>query len=170
MLFVSGVLFGKFSRYLSYFGEAVEVVSEINPHGILMIFLPVLIFESGFNADWHIFKKQFGQTFILAFPCVFFGSLFIMLSIKLILQYEDVTICQYLELLHLGRSLYVRQHPLMHRYCSCAGTTEGNRSTKKVQFSHRRRVTAERRLVHGDVPNLQRTVCRLCRSLLRDTQ
>lgn len=92
MLFVSGVLFGKFSQYLSYFGQAVEVVSEINPHGILMIFLPVLIFESGFNADWHIFKKQFGQTFILAFPCVFFGSLFIMLSIKLILQYEDVRV------------------------------------------------------------------------------
>lgn len=90
MLFVSGVLFGKFSSHLSYFGEAVETMKDINPHGILMIFLPILIFESGFNADWHIFKKQFGQTFILAFPCVFVGSLLIMLSIKLIIKYPDV--------------------------------------------------------------------------------
>ena len=54
-----------------------------------MIFLPVLIFESGFNADWHIFKKQFGQSFILAFPCVFLSSIMIMLSLKIILFYED---------------------------------------------------------------------------------
>jgi NhaP-type Na+/H+ or K+/H+ antiporter len=132
MLFISGVLFGKFSHYLSYFGQAVETVSDINPHGILMIFLPILIFESGFNADWHIFKKQFGQTFILAFPCVFVGSLLIMLSIKLVLQYDDVIKRHISGLLHMGWCLYVRQHSLMYRYSCGVSAAQINRRTKKI--------------------------------------
>lgn len=114
MLFMSGIAFGKFSSYLSYFGMAVDIASNINPHGILMIFLPILIFESGFNADWHIFKKQFGQTFILAFPCVFVGSLIIMLAIKLVLRYDDVSSPITIGILHMVWSLHVRQHTLMH--------------------------------------------------------
>lgn len=54
-----------------------------------MIFLPVLIFESAFNADWHIFRKQFGQIFILSFPCVFCGAILIMIALKLIVGYRD---------------------------------------------------------------------------------
>jgi hypothetical protein len=29
----------------------------MDPHGVLFIFLPVLIFEGGFNGDMHIMKK-----------------------------------------------------------------------------------------------------------------
>lgn len=54
-----------------------------------MIFLPVLIFESAFNADWHIFRRQFMQIFILSFPCVLCGAVLIMLCIKSIVGYTD---------------------------------------------------------------------------------
>lgn len=60
MLFVIGMFVGKFSESMGILGTTVSKISTINPHGILMIFLPILIFESGFNSDWHTFKKQSG--------------------------------------------------------------------------------------------------------------
>ena len=39
---------------------AIMTYSNINPHSLLLIFLPALIFESAFNSDWHIFKKELG--------------------------------------------------------------------------------------------------------------
>jgi NhaP-type Na+/H+ or K+/H+ antiporter len=54
-----------------------------------MIFLPPLIFESGFNSDWHIFRKQSKQIAILAFPSVVVSAVLIMISLKLIIGYED---------------------------------------------------------------------------------
>ena len=41
-------LLGYYKDSLGIMGDAAEQVSNINPHGILMIFLPPLIFESGF--------------------------------------------------------------------------------------------------------------------------
>jgi len=32
--------------------------SHINPHDLLMLFLPALIFESAMGSDWHIFKME----------------------------------------------------------------------------------------------------------------
>jgi NhaP-type Na+/H+ or K+/H+ antiporter len=54
-----------------------------------MIFLPPLIFESGFNSDWHIFRKQSKQIFILAFPAVVVSACLLMFSLKVILNYDD---------------------------------------------------------------------------------
>lgn len=70
-----------------------------------MIFLPVLIFESAFNADWHIFRKQFGQIWILSFPCVFCGAILIMIALKLIVGYSDDVLMLLLRLTTLGLPL-----------------------------------------------------------------
>lgn len=64
-------------------------MSKIDPKGILLIFLPPLIFESGFNSDWYIFRKQATQIFLLAFPAVLIGASLIMISIKAIIQYDE---------------------------------------------------------------------------------
>jgi NhaP-type Na+/H+ or K+/H+ antiporter len=64
-------------------------ISEIDPRGILLIFLPPLIFEGAFNSDWYIFRKQAVQIFILAFPSVLVSALIIMLSLKLIINFDD---------------------------------------------------------------------------------
>lgn len=49
-------------------GKAIIAYSDFNPHLLLLIFLPALIFESAFNSDWHIFKVELGQILIMAGP------------------------------------------------------------------------------------------------------
>lgn len=78
-----------YHSHLGFFGISLEQVININPHGLLSIFLPPLIFDSGFNSDWHVFRKQAKQIFILSFPCVFVSAFLIMVGLKLILNYDD---------------------------------------------------------------------------------
>lgn len=88
-LFVIGLAIGLYSTYLGIFGEALKGVINMDPHGLLSIFLPPLIFESGFNSDWHIFRKQSKQILILAIPTVIVSAVLVMFSLKLILNYDD---------------------------------------------------------------------------------
>ncbi len=53
---------------LSIFAEAIEWAGHIDPHLILYIFLPTLIFEAAFALHVHTFKKSFTNAFILAVP------------------------------------------------------------------------------------------------------
>jgi Na+:H+ antiporter len=52
----------------SFMSEAVNWAGKIDPHLILYIFLPTLIFEAAFAMDVHTFKKSFANAFILAVP------------------------------------------------------------------------------------------------------
>ena len=88
-LFVVSILMGKFSSSLGIIGDSIEATSGIDPRGILLIFLPPLIFESSFNSDWYVFRKQVGQIFILAFPSVLVSALIVMLCIKHVIGYDD---------------------------------------------------------------------------------
>lgn len=88
-LFITSIVMGKFSDNLGIIGDSIEATSGIDPRGILLIFLPPLIFESSFNSDWYVFRRQSAQIFILAFPCVLVGALAIMFSIKFIIGYDD---------------------------------------------------------------------------------
>jgi NhaP-type Na+/H+ or K+/H+ antiporter len=47
----------------------------MDPHLLMMIFLPALIFESAFNSDWHIFKHELGKILLMAGPMLI-GSTF----------------------------------------------------------------------------------------------
>ncbi len=81
-LLLIGLILGVLSR-LGYFGEwhiiglklnatfisdAVGWAGQIDPHLILYIFLPTLIFEAAFAMDVHTFKKTSTNAFILAVP------------------------------------------------------------------------------------------------------
>jgi NhaP-type Na+/H+ or K+/H+ antiporter len=59
---------GAFTGHVAGFGHAVKMVSEIDPHLILFLFLPPLIFESAFAMEPHLFKRTFPQTALLAVP------------------------------------------------------------------------------------------------------
>ena len=48
------------------FGDALRTLENIDPHLILIVFLPPLIFESAFSIDTHILRKVFFQPFLLA--------------------------------------------------------------------------------------------------------
>ena len=67
MLLVVGILFGLLSgKY-----EEVHVyayIVEADPHLILTVFLPVLLFESAFAMEVHTFIKTFIQVVLLAIP------------------------------------------------------------------------------------------------------
>ena len=59
---VIGVVFGILSirTNMGRIGKAIIAYSDFDPHLLLLIFLPALIFESAFNSDWHIFKVELG--------------------------------------------------------------------------------------------------------------
>ena len=59
LLFLVGLFCGKYYQNLGLYGQSCFLISSIDPHAILLIFLPVFIYESGFNFDWHLFKRQF---------------------------------------------------------------------------------------------------------------
>ncbi len=88
---MTGIFLGSQHHHLGFVGEATKLISELNPNGILAIFLPTLIFESAFKSEWYMLKKQFGQTIILGVPCVILASFLIMTAIKLIVGYSNVT-------------------------------------------------------------------------------
>ena len=44
------------------------LLADIEPHLILLLFLPTLIFESAFGLETHLFKRMFSQIAILAVP------------------------------------------------------------------------------------------------------
>ncbi len=57
-----------FNLDTGFMGKAIAWAGHIDPHLILYIFLPTLIFEAAFAMDVHTFKKSFANAFILAVP------------------------------------------------------------------------------------------------------
>lgn len=68
LLLLIGMLLGYFDYQYSRTGDdkkdyrdsglhvSIRQWSQIDPHLILYAFLPILIFESAFNCNWHIFR------------------------------------------------------------------------------------------------------------------
>jgi NhaP-type Na+/H+ or K+/H+ antiporter len=74
MVVIAGMLLGYYRDSLGVIGDSTTILSGINPHMLLFIFIPVLIFESGFNCDWYIFKRAIVNILILACPGVLIGG------------------------------------------------------------------------------------------------
>ena len=55
-------------QHLPAVSAALDLVSSIEPHLILFLFLPTLIFESVFAMEVHLFRRIFSQITILAVP------------------------------------------------------------------------------------------------------
>ena len=62
----------------------------MDPHLLLLLFIPALIFESAFNSDWHIFKVEIGQVLIMAGPMLIVATFLSALMMTYILQYTGV--------------------------------------------------------------------------------
>jgi len=52
----------------SHFGNAVDLLTSMDPHLLLHVMLPPLLFESAFAIDWHIFSKVAPFALLLALP------------------------------------------------------------------------------------------------------
>ena len=87
ILLAVGLIIGIYVDSLGILGEATKLALSIEPHGILMIFIPTLIFESAFNADWYIFKKVMTNILLLAGPGVLLGAFLLAFVLKVFLGY-----------------------------------------------------------------------------------
>ena len=45
-----------------------EIFKRVDKHGLLAIFVPIVIFEPALNANYHYFIKILGQVTILSVP------------------------------------------------------------------------------------------------------
>ena len=89
MLFIVGVALGYYNAGLGVFGQSIYIISIINPSDVIVILLPALIFESGFNADRRIFKRQSIQILLFAIPYAGVSAIFIAFCIKIVFGYTD---------------------------------------------------------------------------------
>jgi len=67
--------------------KSLLIWGNMDPHLLLMIFIPALIFESAFNSDWHIFKVEFVQTLIMAGPMLIVATFLSAFMMTYILGY-----------------------------------------------------------------------------------
>jgi NhaP-type Na+/H+ or K+/H+ antiporter len=63
-----------FDHKLGLFSDSVEMWVNIDPHLLLFIFLPALVFGDAMHLNTHLFKKCFSQCLVLACPGVILGT------------------------------------------------------------------------------------------------
>lgn len=63
-------------------------IAQLDPHLLLIMFLPTLIFESAFVMDVHTFKKTIGQSMTLAGPGLILSTFLTSLMGKFIFTYN----------------------------------------------------------------------------------
>jgi NhaP-type Na+/H+ or K+/H+ antiporter len=88
LITVLGLFLGIYSEHFGKLGHAIQVWSQFDPHLLLMVFLPPLIFESAFNSDWHIFKVELPQVLLMAGPMLLFSTCLSALMMRYILGYS----------------------------------------------------------------------------------
>ena len=59
---------GSLAINMGWLTESLSWAGTIDPHLIMYVFLPTLIFEAAFAMDVHTFKKSFTNAFLLAVP------------------------------------------------------------------------------------------------------
>jgi len=90
ILLVLGIVASLCGDHIGMISNSTSLIAQIEPSGILLIFIPILIFESSFNADWFIFKKSLKQILLLAGPGVAISFGMIAFTLKIILGYDDL--------------------------------------------------------------------------------
>lgn len=73
---------------LGYFGNAVDNISNMDPHLFLLIFLPALIFESAFSVNFHIIKREASQALTLAGPGVIISMILTAVVARYVFDYN----------------------------------------------------------------------------------
>lgn len=74
LLLVIGLFLGAITRLdfmpfsLEAIHHAIKWAGDIDPHLVLFVFLPTLVFEAAFGMDWHTFRKTAVNATLLAAP------------------------------------------------------------------------------------------------------
>lgn len=88
ILIVLGMLLGGLPSWspMAFTNDYLQI-ARLDPHLMLIIFLPTLIFESAFALDVHTFKKMIGQTIVLAGPGLLVSSFLLSILSRFIFPY-----------------------------------------------------------------------------------
>lgn len=91
LLLIIGLILGLLTRFeilssigLTMIAHSVGWAGSIDPHLILYLFLPTLIFEAAFALHLHTFKKSLGNAVILAVPGIMVAIIITALCVLLI--------------------------------------------------------------------------------------
>ncbi|CAM9498813.1 unnamed protein product, partial [Ectocarpus sp. 12 AP-2014] len=92
ILLVLGVVFGVILHEeifgdLGVVGESLDRWAGVDSQIILFVFLPILIFESAFETDVHIFQREFWQVVTLAGPGVAIATVITASIVKYVFPY-----------------------------------------------------------------------------------
>ena len=71
------------------FGSGFNILSYMDPSLILFMFIPPLVFESAFNCDWFIFKRQIVNILLLAYPICVICAVFTAIVMKYIIVKDE---------------------------------------------------------------------------------
>lgn len=92
MLLIIGGIVGYFDKSLWIFGEATALLNQIDPHVLLMVFIPGLVFEGAYNSDGYVMGKSKWQVLLLAGPGVLIPTFMLAFGLKYIFGYSnDIT-------------------------------------------------------------------------------
>lgn len=69
IIFILGCALGILSVLVEEVSQY-TLLAEIDPHLMLHVFLPVLVFESAYALETHTLIKSFAQVVVLAVPCL----------------------------------------------------------------------------------------------------
>jgi NhaP-type Na+/H+ or K+/H+ antiporter len=90
MILIVGLLMGFYSKKLYFLGECTELINKIDPHTLLMIFIPGLVFEGAYNTDAYVFGKSKWQVLIMAGPGVLITSFILAWAFTDLFNYTDI--------------------------------------------------------------------------------
>ena len=89
ILLVFGFVIGVLDDYLEgAYSRTVAGLANINPHTLLLVFIPALVFESAFNADFHVVTRQLRSTLLLSGPGVVINAFLTALLVMYCLPYH----------------------------------------------------------------------------------
>lgn len=89
VLIVVGLIVGAAPRWslLSFLNDYLQI-AQLDPHLMLIIFLPTLIFESAFVLDVHTFRKMIWQASLLAGPGLLVSTFLTSIMARYIFTYS----------------------------------------------------------------------------------
>ncbi len=79
---------GFFAEHSQLLDHTVLMVADINPHLILFLFLPILIFESAFALEVHLFRRIFSQIALLAVPGLMVATVLTAVLVKYVFPWD----------------------------------------------------------------------------------
>ena len=90
-----GILLGALADHFGLLGDSATLASNINPQGFLTIFIPALIFESAFNVEWHVFRREIWGILLIAGPGVLLAVGWHAIVLKIFLAYDSSSLSWY---------------------------------------------------------------------------